>query len=220
MPSSSVVGTTGSPVRTYLARAGRSVLVLEAAERLGGAATTREFAPGFKVSAGAHLLHLMPPALLRELNLAAPWLQAGRRAAADRGAVEPGAAPDARPPGRAAVGRRRARLRRMAAAADENLRRAAPGVQRTAATPWHRCLERSQGAPGPGLAHAPPRPAGHARTAADRAHERARPARGSLRESAAEGCARSGCRARHQLRAALPGQRAVAAVPPRRQQRR
>jgi phytoene dehydrogenase-like protein len=52
-----------------LARAGRSVLVLEAAARIGGAAPTREFTPGFKVSAGAHLLHLMPAQLMRELKL-------------------------------------------------------------------------------------------------------------------------------------------------------
>jgi len=44
-------GHNGLVCATYLARARRSVLVLEAAERLGGAAVTREFAPGFKVSA-------------------------------------------------------------------------------------------------------------------------------------------------------------------------
>ncbi len=40
-------GHNGLVCATYLARGGRSVLVLEAAERLGGAAVTREFAPGF-----------------------------------------------------------------------------------------------------------------------------------------------------------------------------
>jgi phytoene dehydrogenase-like protein len=68
-------GHNGLVCATYLARAGRSVLVLEAAERLGGAAATREFAPGFSVSACAHLLHLMPPALLKDLNLGAHGLK-------------------------------------------------------------------------------------------------------------------------------------------------
>ena len=62
-------GHNGLVCATYLARGGRSVLVLEAAKRVGGAAITREFAPGFKVSAGAHLLHLMPEALVHELSL-------------------------------------------------------------------------------------------------------------------------------------------------------
>ena len=72
-------GHNGLVCATYLARGGKKVLVLEAAERLGGAAVTREFAPGFKVSACAHLLHLMPAALMRELGLA----QQGLRLAAE-----------------------------------------------------------------------------------------------------------------------------------------
>ena len=59
---------------------GAYVLVLEAAGRVGGAASTREFAPGFRVSAGAHLLHLMPAELHRELQLASHGLEwAARR---------------------------------------------------------------------------------------------------------------------------------------------
>ena len=57
--------------------------MLEAADRLGGAAVTREFAPGFKVSACAHLLHLMPPALMRDLGLAQHGLKLAAEQSAD-----------------------------------------------------------------------------------------------------------------------------------------
>jgi len=62
-------GHNGLVCATYLARGGRTVLVLEAAGEVGGASVTREFAPGFQVSACAHLLHLMPAALIEELEL-------------------------------------------------------------------------------------------------------------------------------------------------------
>jgi phytoene dehydrogenase-like protein len=45
------------------------VLVLEAADEVGGAAVTREFAPGFQVSACAHLLHSMSAAMIKDLRL-------------------------------------------------------------------------------------------------------------------------------------------------------
>jgi phytoene dehydrogenase-like protein len=68
-------GHNGLVCAATLARGGRSVLVLEAGVKVGGAALTREFAPGFRVSAGAHLLHLMPKDLLRELQLGSHGLE-------------------------------------------------------------------------------------------------------------------------------------------------
>lgn len=63
-------GHNGLVCAAYLARAGLKVLVLEAAAQPGGAAVTREFAPGFRVSAVAHLLHLLDPVVVKDLALA------------------------------------------------------------------------------------------------------------------------------------------------------
>jgi phytoene dehydrogenase-like protein len=68
-------GHNGLVCAAYLARAGRKVLVLEAAAQVGGAAVTREFTAGFRVSAVAHLLHLLDPTLIRELRLQRHGLQ-------------------------------------------------------------------------------------------------------------------------------------------------
>jgi len=85
-------GHNGLVCAAYLARSRRRVLVLEAAETVGGAAVTREFAPGYRVSSGAHLLHLMPRALMQELALHAHGLRLAHEAM-PTSALAPGGAP-------------------------------------------------------------------------------------------------------------------------------
>jgi phytoene dehydrogenase-like protein len=68
-------GHNGLVCAAYLAKSRRRVLVLEAANEVGGAAVTREFAPGYRVSSCAHLLHLMPHELMQELALEAQGLR-------------------------------------------------------------------------------------------------------------------------------------------------
>jgi phytoene dehydrogenase-like protein len=53
----------------YLARAGRKVLVLERREVLGGACTTEEVWPGFRVSTAAYVNSLLRPEIIRDLEL-------------------------------------------------------------------------------------------------------------------------------------------------------
>jgi phytoene dehydrogenase-like protein len=62
-------GHNGLVCAALLAKAGRGVLVLEANERVGGAAITREFADGCSVSACAHLLYQLQPKVQKELGL-------------------------------------------------------------------------------------------------------------------------------------------------------
>ena len=67
-------GHNGLVCAAYLAKAGRKVLVLESHEQVGGAAATREFAPGFKASC-AHLNYLLDESINTELDLAGNGLQ-------------------------------------------------------------------------------------------------------------------------------------------------
>ncbi len=72
-------GHNGLVTATYLAKAGLKVVVLEANDRPGGAAATREFAPGFKTSAVAHLLHALHPRVVADLGLNAHGLAGATR---------------------------------------------------------------------------------------------------------------------------------------------
>jgi len=72
-------GHNGLVCAAYLAKAGKKVTVVEAAGQVGGAAVTREFAPGFKVSACAHVLNLLDKDISRELQLESHGLSMARK---------------------------------------------------------------------------------------------------------------------------------------------
>jgi phytoene dehydrogenase-like protein len=117
-------GHNGLTCAAYLAKSGREVLVLEAGDRVGGAAITREFAPGFRVSACAHLLYLLDPGISRDLNLPSHGLKLarsnlktvalareGEHLVIDGGRLESGSLPDG---DRAALAEYHARMLRFA----------------------------------------------------------------------------------------------------------
>ena len=54
-------GHNGLVCSAYLAKSGRKVLVLEANDVPGGAASTREFSPGYSVSGCANWLYQLNP---------------------------------------------------------------------------------------------------------------------------------------------------------------
>lgn len=72
-------GHNGLVCATYLARSGKKVLLLEANAQLGGAAISREFAPGYSVSACAQWLTQLSPKVTKDLNLATHGLSYAAR---------------------------------------------------------------------------------------------------------------------------------------------
>ncbi|MGH9366353.1 MAG: phytoene desaturase family protein [Thermoanaerobaculia bacterium] len=62
-------GHNGLTAAAYLARGGKSVLVLERRHVLGGAAVTEEVFPGFQFSVCSYVVSLLRPEIIRELDL-------------------------------------------------------------------------------------------------------------------------------------------------------
>jgi phytoene dehydrogenase-like protein len=62
-------GHNGLTAAAYLARAGRTVLVLERRHVLGGAAVTEEVFPGFRFSVFSYVVSLLRPEIIRDLDL-------------------------------------------------------------------------------------------------------------------------------------------------------
>lgn len=68
-------GHNGLVTAAYLARAGHKVLVLEQRDVVGGAASTEEVFPGFKVDTGAHRIGGLSTAVVSDLGLARHGLE-------------------------------------------------------------------------------------------------------------------------------------------------
>ncbi|MBI4314630.1 MAG: NAD(P)/FAD-dependent oxidoreductase, partial [Chloroflexi bacterium] len=62
-------GHNGLVNAAYLARAGKSVLVLERRHLVGGAAVTEEIYPGFKYTVYSYVVSLLRPEVIRDLEL-------------------------------------------------------------------------------------------------------------------------------------------------------
>lgn len=62
-------GHNGLACAAYLAKAGLDVVVVEKRGMVGGAATTEEPWPGYRVSSASYVVSLMPPRIVRELDL-------------------------------------------------------------------------------------------------------------------------------------------------------
>jgi phytoene dehydrogenase-like protein len=62
-------GHNGLTCAFYLARKGMKVTILEATDRIGGAAVTDEFLPGFRNSAASYTVSLLQPKVIRDMDL-------------------------------------------------------------------------------------------------------------------------------------------------------
>jgi phytoene dehydrogenase-like protein len=71
-------GHNGLVAAAYLAKAGRSVCVLERYRDVGGAAFTQEIYPGFHLSEGSYVLSLMPRKIIDDLGAAGDIQLIGR----------------------------------------------------------------------------------------------------------------------------------------------
>jgi phytoene dehydrogenase-like protein len=62
-------GHNGLACAAYLAKAGLDVVLVEKRDVVGGAAVTEEPWPGYRVSSASYVVSLMPPRIVRELDL-------------------------------------------------------------------------------------------------------------------------------------------------------
>ena len=68
-------GHNGLTCAHYLARKGLKVAILEAADKVGGAAVTDEFHPGFRNSAASYTVSLLQPKVIKDMQLERHGLQ-------------------------------------------------------------------------------------------------------------------------------------------------
>jgi phytoene dehydrogenase-like protein len=76
-------GHNGLTCAAYLARAGLKVAVLERSDRVGGAAVTEEFHPGFRNSVASYAVSLLNPKVISDLELVRFGLRIVERPAAN-----------------------------------------------------------------------------------------------------------------------------------------